>query len=98
MPGSQKPYELLYPHLFQPITIRGTTFKNRIIAAPSGLSQSLAPNNSMRHDGAVSYGVRARAGAGVETLNESLWDKLYGRAHDCQIDRPGEEVLDPLNQ
>ena len=98
MPGSQKPYELLYPHLFQPITIRGTTFKNRIIAAPSGLSQSLAPNNSMRHDGAVSYGVRARAGAGVVTLNESLWDKLYGRAHDCQIDLSGEEILRPLHQ
>ena len=98
MPGSQKPYEELFPHLFQPITIKGTTFKNRIIAAPSGLSQSLAPNNSMRHDGAISYGIRAKAGAGVVTLNESLWDKLYGRAHDCQIDLSSEEILRPLHQ
>ncbi len=98
MPGSQKPYEMMYPHLFSSITIGKTTFKNRIIAAPSGLSQSLAPNNSMRHDGAVSYGVRARGGAAAVTLNESLWDMKYGRAHDCQIDMSNEENLRPLHQ
>ena len=91
-------YENKYPHLFSPITIKNTTFKNRIIIAPAGMNHVFTPDSLPRHDAAVSYGARARSGAAAFTLHETLNDLLYARAHDCQFDINNQAILHPFQQ
>ena len=52
----------------------------------------------LRHDGAISYGARAKGGAGVVTLNESLNDTIFGKAHDSQLDMTNELILRSFQQ
>ncbi|MEL7567068.1 MAG: FAD-dependent oxidoreductase [Dehalobacterium sp.] len=87
-----------YPHLFSPKTVKNTTFKNRIFIAPAGMNQVITPYSMPRHDAAVSYGMRIRSGAAVLTLNETLNDQIYARAHDCQFDMTNPLILNPFQQ
>lgn len=91
-------YASHYPHLFSPYTIKNTTFKNRIFIAPAGMNHVITPDSLPRHDAAVSYGARARSGAAAITLNETLNDTLYARAHDCQFDINNQGILYPFQQ
>ena len=69
-------FESKYPHLFSPITIKNTTFKNRIIIGPAGMNHIFTTDQLPRHDCAVSFGARARSGAAAVTLNETMNDLL----------------------
>ena len=91
-------YHSAYPHLFSPITVKNVTFKNRILIAPAGMNHVITPDSLPRHDAAVSFGARARSGAAAITLNETLNDTLYARAHDCQFDINNEAILHPFQQ
>ncbi len=56
-----------YPNLFSPITVRGTTFKNRIIMPPMGTAT--ATFNGMASDMLINYYTeRAKGGAGLITI------------------------------
>ena len=91
-------YESKYPHLFSPITIKNTTFKNRIIIGPAGMNHIFTTDQLPRHDAAVSLGARARSGAAAITLNETMNDLLYAKAHDCQFDINNQAILHPFQQ
>ena len=87
-----------YPHLFSPLTIKSTTFKNRILIGPAGMNHIFTPDQLPRHDAAVSFGTRARSGAAAVTLNETMNDTLYAKAHDCQFDINNQAILHPFQQ
>ncbi len=66
---------LMYPHLFSPFTIRNTTFKNRIIAAPIQTSYKL--NGFQSLDEMAFFEAKARGGAAQITVGETTVDPAY---------------------
>lgn len=60
--------ENLYPHLFQPLEIRGKVFKNRIFSAPNMLFQIVGGRPTDYYVGYLEH--KARGGAAVVTLGE----------------------------
>ena len=62
-----------YPHLFEPLTIKGVTFKNRVMASPISLFDL---HTSPEHRHSISdlffYRLRASGGAAVVTLGDSI--------------------------
>lgn len=67
-----------FPHLFSPITIRGKTFKNRILAAPKGIPLSDRRKDHMAQDALDFYERLARGGAARVVTSEC--DVEYGSA------------------
>jgi 2,4-dienoyl-CoA reductase-like NADH-dependent reductase (Old Yellow Enzyme family)/thioredoxin reductase len=60
-----------YPNLFEPIEIRGVTFKNRIMGAPTGISWLTAKNYP--DDNFISYyETRAKGGAALVTCASGM--------------------------
>ena len=78
-------YQELYPHLFSPMTIKNTTFKNRIFGAPTALTMCTTKEGFLNEVGIQLYGNRARGGAAVVNLNETAIDPIHGRGHSYQI-------------
>ncbi len=80
-----------YPHLFQPLMIKRTTLKNRIISAPNMMSHmtySGRPDSSF-----IAYFVeKARGGAAVVTLGDSPVDREHGATN------PRSFAITPENQ
>lgn len=76
--------ELKYPHLFSPIKVGSLLFKNRIIAAPTSM-QSLTPEGHLTDDNIAYYELKAKGGAAVVTLGESIVHAETGQSHDRQI-------------
>ena len=80
-----------YPHMFAPMTIKRTTFKNRVFAAP-------ATGNMMTLDGAPTLeGIdtietRARGGFAQLTLTETFADFEHAARHDHSIDLVRENM------
>ena len=65
-----------YPRLFEPLTIKRTTFKNRIFAAPNMMSHmdyNGRPDDSM----IAYYAEKARGGAAVVTLGDTPVDREH---------------------
>ena len=65
-----------YPHLFEPFTIKKTTFKNRIFSAPNMMSHmdfKGRPDDSM----IAYYAEKARGGAAVVTLGDTPVDREH---------------------
>jgi len=73
-----------YPHLFSPIKIGPLTFKNRIVSAPTSLAE-LSPECSLTKDNIAYYKLKARGGAAVVTIGESIVHSATGRSHPKQI-------------
>ena len=62
-----------YPHLFQPLTIRGTTIKNRLEAAPvSVYDLSTTVDKHLSKDGVGFYRLRAAGGASIVTIGDAI--------------------------
>lgn len=78
-----------YPNLFKPITIGSLTLGNRIEVAPMGYCGT--PEGYLTRAGSAFYEMRAKGGAAVVTLGESLVDSKTGKAHDriIPLDDPG---------
>ena len=72
-----------YPHLFQPIMIGSTLFKNRIFSAPTGHPDTIQGRFS---DNVISYFERkAKGGAACVTLGEAAVDSVYGKRYPTEL-------------
>ncbi len=69
----------MYPHLLSPYTIRGKTFKNRILCGPLGLNQ-INLSAAMSQDNIDYYGALARGGTARVTTGDCMVspDARYG--------------------
>ena len=68
-----------YPHLFQPIKIGNTLFKNRIFSAPTGHADSVM--GRFTESTIAFFERKAQGGAAVVTLGEAAVDSKYGKAY-----------------
>lgn len=82
----------MYPNLFSPIQIGPLTIRNRIEVAPMGVSD-LTPEGFLTPANIALYGERAKGGAGIVTIGESLVDTVTGKAHGRMIPLDDEEIL-----
>lgn len=73
-----------YPHLFSPIKIGPLTFKNRIQAAPTSIAE-ISPECHLTRDNIAYYKLKAKGGAAVVTVGESIVHSATGRSHPKQI-------------
>ncbi len=75
-----------YPHMFAPITIKGVTFKNRVMASPATTDRTVFPGGTPTPECINGYEVRARGGVGAVTITESFVDDDRASRHDHGID------------
>ncbi|MCF0121453.1 MAG: FAD-dependent oxidoreductase [Oscillospiraceae bacterium] len=85
-----------YPHLFEPIKIGNTVFRNRIFASPTGC-QYLDYGNVPSAQGVAFYERKALGGAAAVTIGESIVDSRTGQAHAYQILLDNPQALPPLS-
>lgn len=80
---------LKYPHLFEPIQLAGTFFKNRLFASPTGF-QDLDGQGVLSEAAAAYYERKAMGGAASVAICEGIVDGELGRGgvyHIC-LDNP----------
>ena len=75
-----------YPHMFSPLTIKGVTFKNRVMASPATTDRTVFPGGTPTPECINGYEVRARGGVGAVTVTESFVDDDRAARHDHTID------------
>ena len=73
-----------YPHIFEPIKIGDTLFRNRIFAAPTGHPDASFEGN-FSDDVVAYYEAKAKGGAAAVTLGEAIVDSKYGKRHHFQV-------------
>ena len=79
---------LKYPHIFEPIELAGTIFRNRIFAAPTGWMDEYA-DGTLPPEAASYYARKAKGGAAAVTLGECQVDTDYGIPnHQIKLDDP----------
>ncbi|MDO4311834.1 MAG: NAD(P)/FAD-dependent oxidoreductase [Eubacteriales bacterium] len=82
-----------YPHLFQPITLAGTYFKNRIFASPTGYMDSNR-FGEVPAEAIAYYERKAKGGAASVCIGDLTVDSKLGRiAKDVPIDDPFNFVM-----
>ncbi|MDR2487711.1 MAG: 2-enoate reductase, partial [Clostridiales Family XIII bacterium] len=84
-------YKMKYPHLFQPITLGNTLFRNRIFASPTGF-QDLNGDGYLNAQEASAYFERKAMGGVASVASfEGIVDGEYGRAgrNHIALDTPG---------
>lgn len=82
-------YSCKYPHLFTPIVLGNTLFRNRIFASPTGY-QNLNGDGYLNDGAAAYYESKARGGAASVTSFEGIVDGEFGKGgatHIC-LDTP----------
>jgi 2,4-dienoyl-CoA reductase-like NADH-dependent reductase (Old Yellow Enzyme family)/thioredoxin reductase len=84
-----------YPNLFSPIKIGPLTFKNRIVSAPTSVAE-LSPECHLTRDNIAYYKLKAKGGAAVVTVGESIVHSATGRSHPKQILLDDEGVVPSL--
>ncbi|PAV38479.1 2,4-dienoyl-CoA reductase [Megasphaera sp. ASD88] len=62
-----------YPHVFEPLTVKRTTFKNRVVMPPMG-SNLATLSGEVSEQMKKYYGLRARGGAAVITVENACID------------------------
>ena len=75
-----------YPHMFAPLTIKGVTFKNRVMSSPSTTDRTVFPGGTPTPECINGYEVRARGGVGSVTVTETFVDEDRSSRHDHSID------------
>ena len=68
---------LKYPHLFEPIQVGGTLFRNRIFASPTGATD-ITPDGCPTDRVIAYYARKARGGAASVAIGECNVDRLRG--------------------
>ncbi len=86
---------LKYPHLFEPIRLGGTLFKNRIFAAPTGY-QNMTLDNILPLGAAAYYGRKALGGAASVATCELITDGELGRGGYNQVAIDDPRAFKPL--
>ena len=75
---------LQYPHLFQPLRLGNTIFKNRIFASPTGFQNG--DHLALPNDDMISYyELKAIGGAAAVTMGDCIVDGEYGRITPVQF-------------
>ena len=90
-------YTTKYPHLFEPIRIGGITLKNRIVSAPTSLNWQAVDGN-LTPETIAYYELKAKGGAAVVTLGESIVHSATGKSHDRQVELDNPTCLVSLTQ
>ncbi len=80
-----------YPHIFSPLTIKKTTFKNRILASPVTTNR-IALNGVPTQEGIDTYETRARGGFAQVTLTETFVDFEFAARHGHGLDLVSEHM------
>ncbi|MCD8116092.1 MAG: FAD-dependent oxidoreductase [Oscillospiraceae bacterium] len=75
-----------YPHIFAPLTIKGVTFKNRVMDAPKTTDRTVFTGGTPTPECINGYEVRARGGVSCVTITESFVDDDRSARHDHTID------------
>ena len=86
-----------YPNLFSPIKIGNLLLKNRIFAAPTSLNWSAVDGN-LTPETIAYYELKAKGGAAVVTMGESIVHTQTGKSHDRQIELDNPTSLVSLSQ
>ncbi len=93
-----------HPLLFSPLKIGPLTLKNRIEAAPISLAE-LSPESYLTRENIAAFRLKAKGGAAVVTVGESIVHTPTGKSHPKQIplDDPGviaslTECADAIHQ
>lgn len=86
-----------YPNLFSPITLGNLRLKNRIFAAPTSLNW-MAVDGNLTPENIEYYALKARGGAAVVTLGESIVHTPTGKSHDRQLELDNPTSLVSLAQ
>ena len=97
MSQNEQSIQKLYPHLFQPMIVKGKRFKNRIITAPTHHSFVTDPDNNLNQVGIKCYGDRAKGGAAAVTIGEGKLDNLNSCAHSAHVNFTDEKALQRLH-
>lgn len=86
-----------YPNLFQPIRLGNITFKNRIFSAPTSLNWGAVDGN-LTPETIAYYERKAKGGAAVVTMGESIVHSATGKSHDRQLELDNPTCLVGLTQ
>ncbi len=71
-----------YPHLFEPLSVGGLRFRNRIWTAPTAQAMHfLSPEGFLRRESVEHFRNRALGGAACVTLGEAAVDQDRGASH-----------------
>jgi 2,4-dienoyl-CoA reductase-like NADH-dependent reductase (Old Yellow Enzyme family)/thioredoxin reductase len=81
-----------FPKMFSPLTIKKTTFKNRVLASPVTTNRVTINNGTPTPEGIDVYETRARGGFAQVTLTESFVDFEFAARHDHGINLAGPEM------
>ena len=86
---------LKYPHLFEPITLGKTVFRNRIFSAPTGFQNGdhmNLPNKEL----IAYYELKALGGAASVTMGDCVIDSKNGRVNKAQFPLDDPDQKGPL--
>ncbi len=86
-----------YPNLLKPIKLGNTVLKNRIIAAPTSM-MDMTPDGRLTPYNISYFEMKARGGAAMVTLGESITDSETGKSHDRQIRLDDPNILPSLTR
>ena len=86
---------LKYPHLFEPITLGNTVFRNRIFSAPTGF-QNGDHLNLPGKELIAYYELKALGGAASVTMGDCLVDSKNGRVTKAQFPLDDPDQKGPL--
>lgn len=70
-----------YPKIFTPLTIKGTTFKNRVFASPITTNR-IVDHGYPTAEGIDAYETKSRGGFATVTVTESFIDDEYSQRHE----------------
>jgi len=90
-------YECKYPHLFSPVQLAGTLFRNRIFASPTGL-QYADPKNRPSPAGIAYYERKAIGGAASVCIGDAMVDSEIALANGNHILLDDEGASAHLNK
>lgn len=76
--------KLKYPKLFEPLKLRGNTYKNRLFASPQDYP-GLTAEGFLTEEAAYFYERKAIGGFAVVTVGDIMVDPEYGRSHPFQM-------------
>lgn len=87
--------KIKYPHLFEPITLAGTYFRNRIFSSPTGW-EDMDRNCMPTRDAVAYYERKAKGGCASVTLGEMVVDSKIGKCGQRHIPLDDPWVNYPL--
>ena len=86
-----------YPHLFAPLEVAGTLFRNRLLSSPQGyynLGPDLFPNDDM----VAYFEIKARGGFASVCIGDCIVDWKNGRHYDWLLPMDNPKMLPGLSK